>query len=293
VSATSGTTTSLFSYDTQTRPGQPLVIDDGTNAYIYGPGDFGAGTAPLEQIALSTNMPSYLFNAPSGVEAFVNSSGTTVAGYTYAPYGTKTTGGTSGLTPFGFQGGYTDPTGLIYFINRYYDPSTDQFISVDPLVAMTGQPYAFTGDDPLNAVDPLGLSGAQIANMQYQLALNRHKKFCAAHPGILGHSCGGLLHAIVGTADKVRHMSASVLDGVRHTSANQADGSRHTLAAVADAVDNFGVVHLTSGDTQGINWSALKAIVPDVAWQMNYYANKVSNPIVTWLSSNEGDIPPP
>ena len=42
-------------------------------------------------------------------------------------------------------------------MDRYYDPSTDQFLSVDPDLAETGQPYAFTGDDPLNATDPLGL----------------------------------------------------------------------------------------------------------------------------------------
>jgi RHS repeat-associated protein len=42
-------------------------------------------------------------------------------------------------------------------INRYYDPATGQFMSVDPLVAETGQPYEYTGDDPVNAVDPLGL----------------------------------------------------------------------------------------------------------------------------------------
>ena len=42
---------------------------------------------------------------------------------------------------------------------RYYDPSTDQFLSVDPDVAETGQPYAFTEDDPLNVTDPLGLRG--------------------------------------------------------------------------------------------------------------------------------------
>lgn len=46
---------------------------------------------------------------------------------------------------------------MIYLIDRYYDPSTDQFLSVDPDLADTGQPYAFTGDDPLNATDPLGL----------------------------------------------------------------------------------------------------------------------------------------
>jgi hypothetical protein len=42
-------------------------------------------------------------------------------------------------------------------VNRYYDPATDQLLSVDPLVKVTGQSYAFTGDDPLNDTDPLGL----------------------------------------------------------------------------------------------------------------------------------------
>jgi hypothetical protein len=42
-------------------------------------------------------------------------------------------------------------------VGRYYDPFTEQFLSVDPDVAETGQPYEFTGDDPLNATDPLGL----------------------------------------------------------------------------------------------------------------------------------------
>ena len=42
-------------------------------------------------------------------------------------------------------------------LNRYYDPTSQQFLSVDPDVAETGEPYAFTGNDPLNATDPLGL----------------------------------------------------------------------------------------------------------------------------------------
>jgi uncharacterized protein RhaS with RHS repeats len=50
-------------------------------------------------------------------------------------------------------------------INRYYDPTTDQFLSVDPLVDQTGQPYEFTNDNPLNAEDPLGLSFFEDANI--------------------------------------------------------------------------------------------------------------------------------
>ena len=42
-------------------------------------------------------------------------------------------------------------------VDRYYDPATGQFLSVDPLGGLTGQPYAFTGDDPLNKTDPKGL----------------------------------------------------------------------------------------------------------------------------------------
>jgi hypothetical protein len=41
-------------------------------------------------------------------------------------------------------------------INRYYDPTTDEFLSIDPDVTTTDQPYVFTNDDPLNAEDPLG-----------------------------------------------------------------------------------------------------------------------------------------
>ena len=44
-------------------------------------------------------------------------------------------------------------------VHRYYDPATDQFLSVDPAVMQTGQPYAFAGNDPLNATDPTGLKG--------------------------------------------------------------------------------------------------------------------------------------
>src|ERR1700677_4760078 len=47
-------------------------------------------------------------------------------------------------------------------INRYYDPTTDEFLSIDPEVATTDQPYVFTNDDPLNETDPSGLKGCGL-----------------------------------------------------------------------------------------------------------------------------------
>ena len=41
-------------------------------------------------------------------------------------------------------------------VGRYYDPATGQFLTVDPLVDETGQPYAYTGGDPVDATDPTG-----------------------------------------------------------------------------------------------------------------------------------------
>jgi hypothetical protein len=42
-------------------------------------------------------------------------------------------------------------------VGRYYDPTTGQFLTVDPAVSITGQPYSYAGDDPVNESDPTGL----------------------------------------------------------------------------------------------------------------------------------------
>jgi RHS repeat-associated protein len=54
---------------------------------------------------------------------------------------------------------YTTPdTGLIYLRARTYDPTTAQFLTRDPLAAITGEPYSYAADDPLDLADPTGLS---------------------------------------------------------------------------------------------------------------------------------------
>lgn len=122
------------------------------------------GTAPIEQITTSPSgtSVSYLVSNPTGVQgvysANVGSLGAIQEMATYSPYGQQSITSGTDVTPFGFQGSYTDPSGLVYLINRYYDPSTDQFLSVDPMVDTTGQAYGFVNDNPLNGTDSLGLS---------------------------------------------------------------------------------------------------------------------------------------
>ncbi len=161
------TATTKFTWDMVSGAGTPLMIDNGGHAYIYGPLLFG-GTAPVEEINLINDKVTYLASTPEGVQVGFDHAGSSdhldeQAAYT--PFGTQVLQSGTNVSAFGFQGSYTDSSGLIYLINRYYDPGTDQFVSIDPAVEQTGQPYAFTGNNPLNASDPLGLFciGCQIA----------------------------------------------------------------------------------------------------------------------------------
>ena len=64
----------------------------------------------------------------------------------------------SATTPLGYDGQYTNSdTGLIYLRARSYDPATAQYLSVDPLAAITGERYSYAGDHPVNEIDPTGL----------------------------------------------------------------------------------------------------------------------------------------
>jgi RHS repeat-associated protein len=134
------------------------LLMDGTKAYVY-----AAADVPAEQVSLANGTVTYLVTDPlQSVRGTVNSSGTLTGATSYDAWGNPlTTGGLTAATPFGFAGGYTDPDGLLYLINRYYDPATGQFTSVDPDLAQTLQPYAYTNGDPVNQSDPAGLAVGQ------------------------------------------------------------------------------------------------------------------------------------
>jgi len=79
------------------------------------------------------------------------------SGEGYGPYG-NVVGSTGTTSPLGYTGAWTDPaTGLVYLQARWYDPDTAQFMSVDPAVQSSGQPYNYVMDNPINGTDPLGL----------------------------------------------------------------------------------------------------------------------------------------
>ena len=150
----SGRSTAAFTWDSVGGGSTPLLVD-GTNAYIYGPLLFG-GTAPVEQIKLSSSTPTYLSSIQSGVQLASHKAGICSTGRLTLLTGFRPTARVpkARLVP---RVRTPIQAASSCLVHRYYDPTTGQFLSVDPALAITGQPYAFTGDDPLNATDPLGL----------------------------------------------------------------------------------------------------------------------------------------
>ncbi len=147
--------TAGFVWNTTTRV--PRLLMDSRNAYLYET----SGT-PAEQVDLSTGKVSYLVSDLLGsVRGIVSSAGALTASTSYDAWGNPAApGGLSNATPFGYAGGYTDATGLIYLVNRYYDPGTGQFLSVNPEVSVTHVPYGYAYGDPVTLTDPSGLTVA-------------------------------------------------------------------------------------------------------------------------------------
>ena len=71
------------------------------------------------------------------------------------------------VLPFGFAGGLHDrDTGLVCFGVRDYLPELGRFMAKDPLGLKGGDPdvYGYCLDDPVNRVDPSGMSWEDILN---------------------------------------------------------------------------------------------------------------------------------
>jgi RHS repeat-associated protein len=152
-SETIAATTTYLAWDLAEK--LPLILNDGTNSYIYGPGDL-----PVEQINNTTSTVLYLHHDQQGsTRLLTGTTGKTEATFTYDAYGNQTGHSGTATTPLGYDGQYTNAdTGLIYLRAREYDPATAQFISIDPALEITAAPYGYGKDNPLNSGDPSGLT---------------------------------------------------------------------------------------------------------------------------------------
>ncbi len=152
VGTTVNGTSSNYLWDRQAA--YPLLVDDGTYAYLHNDG-------PLAQIDAGGNRTDLLTDALSSVRGLVNGSGALVGTTEYAAFGALR--GQTGMTSsMGFTGElFSAATGLLHLRARDLMPNLARFLSAD-----TVQPnapgsqgynlYAYAANNPTTWVDPSG-----------------------------------------------------------------------------------------------------------------------------------------
>ncbi|GAA4924621.1 RHS repeat-associated core domain-containing protein [Nesterenkonia rhizosphaerae] len=129
------------------------LLSDGATKYLWGPSgelldqaELGDGKSTQQAI---TDTMGTVYSVVAG--------GQVIAEYDYGTFGERELVSGTDATSIGYTSEQHDDSGLIYLRYRYYDPTAGQFISVDPLVAATLDPYGYASGNPLQMLDPLGL----------------------------------------------------------------------------------------------------------------------------------------
>jgi RHS repeat-associated protein len=167
--------TTHFTWD----PTSSTMLADSNKDYIYEPGSsipiaqIGitfATTPTVDLLVCDTNLNTRGVVQIQGDSSTLNG---TLVNYTdYDAYGNPITeaggaansGGLSNYgvesatsSSFGFGASYQDQSLLNYLINRYLDAASGQFLSVDPQIQDTQNPFLYAGDSPPQFADPFGL----------------------------------------------------------------------------------------------------------------------------------------
>jgi len=163
-SLTSPSTRRLYLYD-RGNLGKELDLNNSGAAtdYAYDGIDHPIMRVVHDASGTVTSTTTYLYDEIGRVIGGITTSGGTTAAVpiiNYDDWGkwTSTANNPSTLR-FGFKGMlYDEDVDLYYARNRWYDPNAGRFTQEDPIGLSGGiNPYVFSGNDPVNGIDPNGL----------------------------------------------------------------------------------------------------------------------------------------
>jgi len=111
----------------------------------------------------------YFFSDSLGSIIAIADASSVLDTFSYSPYGSLLTGEIN-ATPFGFTGREMDAPDLYFYRTRYYDPTTQRFLTSDPIGFSGGANlFAYVDGNPINNADPLGLQRGSSAWCRRQL----------------------------------------------------------------------------------------------------------------------------
>lgn len=127
------------------------TTNDETTYYVYGLG--------LVSHENSEGYKLYHYDYRGSTTVITNINGTVTDTVYYDPYGNVVKRSGTTETPFLYVGKYgveTDINGLYYMRARYYNPTIQRFINVDPIRDVYNW-YGYVGSNGINNIDPNGL----------------------------------------------------------------------------------------------------------------------------------------
>jgi RHS repeat-associated protein len=208
-----------YKYDAQGNRVETRAGGEATQRLIYAPGLLGPitelATADREETrfvyASRIIVPDYMVRGGQtfrlvtdqlGSLRFVvdSSTGEIAQEITYDPFGEVISDSAPGFQPFGFAGGlYSSETGLTHFGAREYDAGLGRWTSSDPISFGGGDAnlYGYVMQDPVNLVDPSGLSGL---NWDYPFRAETERVGDAARSAPLygSNAAAGALNSLTG-----------------------------------------------------------------------------------------------
>ncbi len=133
--------------------GLTQVLDDGTNAYLYGLDRVGE----QQPAGWAYHLPDAL----GSVRQLTDADPEVTLARAYEPFGSVMASSGSGETNYSFTGEWADGTGLIHLRARYYIPWQSRFMSKDTWQGESSQPISFhrwmyANDAPITSFDPTG-----------------------------------------------------------------------------------------------------------------------------------------
>jgi RHS repeat-associated protein len=170
----------------------PEIISDSNWDFIYGPDN-----QVFEAINLTANpsTPVYLINDINGSPiANLSLDGKINNAMIYNTWGSPTSSSSPTPPPIGFDNAYYDGfSGFYYLNNRFYDLNTGQFITQDPRILATNQPWGYAGSaNPTQggqySAEPAAIDQTQI----YQFA-NDNPVTQRDMSGLCSSGCNALL----------------------------------------------------------------------------------------------------
>ncbi len=135
----------------------PVVLQDGTNTYVYG----------LDLISATDSSGAQTYFLADGLGSttdLLDGSANVTASYRYDVFGAIRSQTGSSPNQWLFTGEQRDSDSSMYYLRaRYYDPAIGRFLSQDP--AGAGHPYAYGENNPATFVDPYGLHICDAAGL--------------------------------------------------------------------------------------------------------------------------------